>query len=215
MITKIRPAQSVAPSETVKPKTLNREAWLTAAAHEITPLIQEVTGLMEPSFRVSVGFPSKRGLARTRRVIGECHHHTMSQDGVREMFIHPQLAEWQVVGGTLAHELVHAFGFAGHRKDFANVAYAIGLKGKPTATVPGDKFLHFFDPIQQKLGPYPHAALAVRPTGGGSPTNTYMRKRTCEGCGYLVRTTDKWLSIAEPTCPDPNCEQYGEVMEGR
>ena len=39
--------------------------------------------------------------------------------------------------------------------------------------------------------------------------------RLCVNCagGYNIRVTQRWLTIAIPACPNPQCEEQGEPME--
>jgi hypothetical protein len=65
------------------------------------------------------------------------------------------------VASILAHGLVHAaVGVEqGHGPAFGKVARAIGLDGKLTATVPGERFVAAVAPILAEVGPVPHAPL--------------------------------------------------------
>jgi hypothetical protein len=64
------------------------------------------------------------------------------------------------VAAIVAHELVHAaVGVEqGHGPAFGKVARAIGLEGKLTATVPGERFVASVELILAEVGPFPHAA---------------------------------------------------------
>jgi hypothetical protein len=41
---------------------------------------------------------------------------------------------------------------------------------------------------------------------------TYLLGMVCT-CGYLVRVTQKWLDVAAPTCPNPDCPSMGKPMQ--
>lgn len=189
-------------------KFATREEWLVACAQAVRPLFDEQGAADYPRFRVSCGFP-KGG----RRAIGQAWTPSASGDETAELFISPEL-ETLVEAGTpgvvdvLIHELIHAVvgNEAGHKGPFAKLAKAIGLEGKMTATYPGqelaDKLLHLIAP----LGPYPHAQLTklnvIKQT-------TRMLKVTCPSCGFICRTTQKWLDeVGVPTCA------CGTEMEG-
>jgi hypothetical protein len=177
-----------------------REAWLQDLASRIRPWYEEV-GLDVPPVRISVGFTSKG--ARSKR-IGECWHPEASDDGVPQVFIHPGYNDPEAVGPIVVHELIHAALGPGkkHGPEFRRPAVALGLEGRMTATVPGPALLERPRPVIDDLGPYPHGAL--RP-GGESSTgpkqSTRMLKATCPDCGYLVRTSAKWLDLGAPICP--------------
>lgn len=191
-----------------------REEWLVAATSLLSARIQAHGATLPESLRVSCGFPSKGGLASRKRVIGECWHPASSGDGSTEVFVSPTLGEADRVLGTLAHELVHAaLGTgAGHGPKFRALAVAIGLTGKMTATVAGPEFLRWTEVAVETLGDYPHATLQ-----GGIPSDspkkqgTRMVKCECPECGYIVRTTQKWLDVATPGCP--SCEVEMKVEE--
>jgi len=103
---------------------------------------------------------------------------------------------------------------------------ALGMKRPFTSSVPGDEFKALAAPIIAELGPIPHGRLhfrggVIRGAGGveadagavdGSeePESTGPKKQTtrlvkceCETCGYVARTTRKWLDEkGAPHCPD-------------
>lgn len=181
---------------------VNREHWLNEAAEEIKPIIEEVTGIQMPPFRISCGWPSKGGLSVKRRTIGQCWDGYVSKSGHAELFISPVIGDELEVAGTIAHELIHAnIGTKhGHRAPFVRVMRAIGLTGKPTATVPGQQFKEFADPILKKLGPYPHAQLVPNPNI--KVQSTRLLKVVCPKSGYVIRVTRKWLdTTGAPLCP--------------
>lgn len=183
------------------PVPRNREAWLGELAYSLEGLVQGVTGKAMPKYRISVGFPSRGAMSQKKRVIGQCWDGLVSASGHSELFISPLLENPMTVAGTVIHEMIHAnvgCNF-GHGKEFSQVAKAVGLDGKPTATVPGEQFIKIADPILNKLGPYPHTALVVNPNR--TVQKTLMHKVRCEKCGYTLRATDKWLKIAPPICP--------------
>lgn len=179
-----------------------REAWLQALATEIRPWYEEV-GVTVPAVRIGVGFTSKG--ARSPR-IGECWTPSASADQIPAIFIHPSLHEPVAgVAATLVHELLHAALPPGskHGPAFKRPALALGLAGKMTATHAGPDLVARLTPVVEDLGPYPHAALTP---GGISSTGpkqtTRMKKVECSACGYVARTTQKWLDeIGAPICP--------------
>jgi hypothetical protein len=202
----------------------NRETWLNDVAQKMSPMFAKLDAALPDRIRISIGFTStgKRG-----KRIGECWDNRCSEDGYFEIFIVPNLAEAPdamplQVAAILAHELTHAaVGIpAGHGKDFRRVAKGIGLAGKMTATVPGPEFEAAIKPILKAAGPLPHGRLN---TGGlkdeeGKPETTGPKKQTkrhikckCSRCGYVARTSRKWLDkVGAPHCP-----QHGimEVIE--
>jgi hypothetical protein len=189
-----------------------REEWLHAFTDAARPMFKELGYELPKTLRLSVGFTSKG--ARSKR-IGECWSNESSEDGVCEIFITPLLGDAARIADILTHELIHAtVGVAaGHKKPFVDCMKAVGLAGKPTATVAGDGWWKWAQPILDDLGDLPHAKLA-QPGGGASKQTTRMLKCECGSCGFTFRTTAKWLEAADGMvrCPDPFCE--GDVGIG-
>lgn len=188
-----------------------REAWLQALTEAMRPRFAELELPLPDKLRVSVGWPTKKALAGNggSRTIGQCFHPTCSKDATTELFISPVLEDAMRVADVLAHELAHAAvgTEARHGPVFARAAKALGLEGKPTATVAGEDFLRWAKPLVEKLGAYPHASLDV--TKGATKQSTRMLKCTCSECGYTARTTRKWLE----TTGAPLCPCNGDPME--
>jgi hypothetical protein len=187
-----------------------REAWLESVAGLLLPTF----GLKAyPKFRVSCGFPST---GRKGKRIGECWASSASADAHHELFIHPGYSDPVEVAAILAHEIGHVIAGveAKHGPVFKQVIKPLGLEGRACATVPGAGFKTLIAPILKKVGAYPHGTLA---TGGistkGPKQSTRMIKVHCEGCGYILRTTQTWLLQGVPVCPNENCDNHGSTME--
>jgi len=141
-----------------------REAWLQAAASFLFDHIVE-HGYPRVEVRVSCGWPVRGGIARRRTVIGQCFPPSACKDGKQQIFVSPLLSESIDVLGTLLHELLHAsFGCQhGHKKPFSQAARKVGLAGPPTATTVGDGLRPLLVSYIERVGPYPHAAITVKP----------------------------------------------------
>lgn len=179
-----------------------REAYLTDAVVEIAALFANI-GEALPAVRVSVGFAGGRGKKNT--VIGQCWKASAAADGVAQVFVSPVLDDAVQVLAVLVHELVHAVDDcqSGHKGRFAQMAKALGLEGKMTATTAGAALTASLEAIVANLGTYPHAALTPGADGveGPKTQTTRMLKVECRECGYTARTTAKWLeSIGAPLC---------------
>lgn len=177
-------------------KLVTREQWLNQAVIEMRYLFDEAGAPPYPKLRVSCGWPrSKRGHA-----IGEAWPSSLSSDSVVEIFISPE-ADYSIrVLDILMHELVHAC--VGnehmHRGPFATLARKLGLEGKLTATYAGEALTEKLEWILTKLGRYPHSMLSQK-KHYKQPTR--MLKVSCGDCGFICRTTQKWLdSVGAPTC---------------
>ena len=189
----------------------NREAWLGAAVEILRPTMAKIGEL--PKLRVACGFPSPGGLARRRRTVGQCWSPKFSADGTVEIFVSPTLADGLEVLDTLIHELLHAVVGTehGHKGPFKRAMRRVGLVGRPTATRLGDELPTLIrGRILPDLGSYPHASLT--PILAEKIQSSRGIKAMCEGCGYTVRLTRKWIAIGPPLCPDPNCFCRGEPL---
>lgn len=178
---------------------MNREEYLTQAMNLMAPLLEEhmpgCTDAIE-NWRVTCGFPGG-GSARTR--IGECWDAGASEGGTTEMFISPKLATQEDVDHVLLHEMIHAAvgNKHGHRGPFRTLAVAVGLEGKMTATTCGEALRERLNDILAPLGDYPHSTLNM---AGRKKQTTRMVKLECKGCGYILRTSRKWIEVGIPTC---------------
>lgn len=180
---------------------MNREAWLHAFAEAARPQFEAAGHPLPAEVRCSVGFP---GAGKRSKVIGECWYNESSADGHAEIFIRPSLqSDSSRVADILTHELAHAAlgsGF-GHGKEFKALATALGLKGKMTATVAGEGWHAWADPILEKLGPLPGASLGSDTlVGGKKKQTTRMLKLTCDHCGWTCRTSAKHV-LEVMACP--------------
>lgn len=138
-----------------------RESWLRAACEALEPTLKSA-GVGLADVRVSCGWPARGALSRVKRVIGECWHWSGTKDGQSHVFVSPVLDDPVETIGSLLHELIHAAlpSKVKHGRQFARVALACGLEGKPTATVVGQGLrdrLHA--EVLPNLGLYPHRAL--------------------------------------------------------
>lgn len=187
-----------------------REEWLNACAHQLSVRFHEVfqkhfgdDGIEHlDNVKVSTGFPSRGGLGN---VIGQCWKSKASEDEVtHHIFINPRLTDITVVIATLAHEMVHAAddGEHKHRGPFVKAVREMGLEGKPTATVAGATFAELAEHIHIEIGPYPHVGLT--PLATEKKQGTRMLKLEAPCCGYVARTTKKWIEVGLPSCPCGN-----------
>lgn len=180
-----------------------REEWLVEGVAELAPLFEQI-GETIPDVKVSVGWPG--GSGRKNSVIGQAWSKAASADGVAQVFVSPVLDDSVRVLDVLTHEIVHVIdeNASGHKGNFARIAKAVGLEGKMTATVAGEGLKDALTVIADRLGAYPHAALAAsQGADGPKKQGTRMLKVECaEGSGYVVRMTRKWIDeVGTPSCP--------------
>lgn len=183
--------------------SMERQEWIEKALVQLRQHFKNYGYTVPDNIRVTIGFP-KGG--RTR--IGECHYTENSVDKHFEIFISPELGKGtkfleQPVIEVMAHEICHTIaGFkAGHKKPFKVIATAIGLEGKMTSTRPGPMMKSFITGFEAANGPYPAGALTRSML---KKKSTYLIKCECPDCGYVVRTTAKWLELGDPICPVDN-----------
>ncbi|HEV2651699.1 MAG TPA: transcription elongation protein SprT [Rhizomicrobium sp.] len=186
-----------------KPKYPNREAWLSYVTERLAPMFVDAGAQLPPKIRIAIGFPSA---GRKGKVVGECWDGAASDDGAFEILIRPNQAEPVEVVDTLVHELIHAAAGIeeGHKGEFKRVARVLGMSGKLTSCGMGDALRDRVLPILRDAGPFPHAklnegGLTTRPT----KQTARMVKCWCEECGYVVRSTRKWIiEKGAPSCPE-------------
>jgi hypothetical protein len=191
-----------------------REEWLGKLTRNVELHVFRPAGYDVPDVHIACGWPSTRGLSAKRRRIGECWSRKCSEDGVHQIFISPYISDTPEVAATVVHELGHAAvgSEAKHGALFRAMMKAVGLEGKPTSTHAGDELTVQLVAITDKLGPYPHAALKASEVDK-KKQSTRLIKAECPGCGYVIRTTRKWIDEAGlPTCP---CgEEFVEEEKG-
>lgn len=176
------------------------------------PWFESLGSPLPDRIRVSCGFTS-----RPRRALGQCWADWVSRDNSWEIFIAPLLDSPVEVLAVLVHELVHAaVGIAaGHRGPFKHLALALGLVGPMRSTTAGPELTERLNALSSLLGPYPHAELNPFARGPKSPagtppqpstgprpeTGSRLKRISCPRCGYVVRTSRKWIAVGLPTCP--------------
>ncbi len=184
---------------------MTREEWLNQALLELQAHVFVASGVAwreDVKIRVSCGWPSSKALSLKHRTIGTCHTREQSKDKVNEIFVSPYVDESLEVLATEAHEIIHALDNckSHHKGFFLTTMKQIGLEGKPTATHAGTELITRLNGIIEKIGTYPHATLD--PAIKDKKQSTRLVKAECPECGYVIRTTRKWIDEAGlPTCP--------------
>jgi hypothetical protein len=173
-----------------------REEWLVALVESLRPMFQEA-GYEIPAVRISCSWPS----ASIRKRLGECWHSKAAKDGSRHVFITPRIEEPLAVADVVIHELLHAAlpDGTGHRGPFRQGMKKLGLGGKPTSTNMGAELTARVNVLLESLGEYPHSALRLKDMVT-KKQGTRMLKLECPGCGYVIRTTAKWIETGVPVC---------------
>lgn len=181
------------------------ETWLNRFKDAAGPAFANAGYPLPPNLRVRIGLPST---GYRSNVIGECFGPAASTDGHYEIYISPKVAEGDArIADILTHELCHAAcGLEeGHGKTFGQLARAMGLEGKLTATVAGSDWFAWAAPILEALGPMDFAALSadLRPR---KKKQTFLLKVECPDCGWLARVTKSHIEPHDYlNCPVPDC----------
>jgi len=176
---------------------MNREEWLNSATKELRQWVLRTKNGEPFEFPyVSIGFPKtvkKKGNAAN--AIGQCWDKNASEEKKRaHIFISPVLSSAHDVLSTLLHELIHASvgTKCGHRGAFRKVALELGFVAPMTSTPCGDSLREQLNLQVQWLGEYPHSALKLPKRGS---VGSRMIKMHCGDCGYIARTSKKWLDL--------------------
>jgi hypothetical protein len=175
-----------------------RQHWLETALAALRGHFAKAGHAIPANTRVSIGW----GYGRAEKILGQCWASAASSDKHHEIFISPMSKDSAVILGALAHELVHAVdnNKHGHKGPFKQIALAIGLEGKATTMVTGQGIAAFAAAFIKKHGAYPAGSLS-KARGPAKKQGTRLIKCECGECGYVVRTTAKWLEEAgAPYC---------------
>lgn len=199
----------------MKPAIGAREQWLTNGAEKLAPRLNAAGFPMPANARYTCGFPSRGGLGKKKRTIGQCWDSTCSADKTFEILISPTQSDPVQVLAILLHEMIHAaVGLQeGHKGNFRKVAKATGLEGKMTATVPGAALIVDLKEIAASLGAYPHATLDGRMHSGPAKQSTRLIKCQCPSCDFTIRTTRTWIDeVGLPTCACGAGSTFQEIV---
>jgi hypothetical protein len=187
-----------------------REAWLMTAIAHMRPMFDEIDIELPEAVRVSTGW-TKRARAGA---VGWTWISGAAEDKVNNVFISPEIADSATVLRILLHELIHVADDCehGHTGAFKTMWAKLGFTGKATECTAGQELQDTLEALVCIMGDYPHAKMMVGDAGGKGTMpkkqSTRMIKLHAPGCcGYVVRTTQKWIDAGMPTCP------HGEQME--
>lgn len=186
-----------------------REEWLQAAADALRQPFAERADLTVPPVRIGVGWPS--GGMRTRTG-GQTWARAASVDGVNEITVRVDVHDAVEVLAILGHELIHAAldCKGGHGKTFQRAFTRMGYVGSPKTHETGEQLRSEYAVLARALGDYPSAdGLAI--AAQKKKQTTRMIKCECPVCGFIFRTTAKWVEGRTLICPDEACQSAVEI----
>jgi len=171
-----------------------REAWLQSAVAEVRDLFAASGSPLPAKIRVACGFPPSYN--RTKAV-SQCWLDTASADKTVEICVAPTLAQPVDVLAALLRALCRAVpgGYSGKSASYqaALSACALDKKGRMP------QFNKEWGEMLASLGAYPHAELVVPQS---ATQGTRQIKLICPTCGYILRTSAKWIATGLPQCHD-------------
>ena len=191
---------------------ITREEWLVSGVELLQDRVFKQAALEIPKdVKVACGFPSSNAKAGKNQSIGVCHPRSHSEDKVNEIFINPCESDSLRVLDVLAHELIHAIDDCknGHKKPFKDMAVAIGLTGKMTATVASPELEEILQKMVVEIGKYPHAKID---TSQKKKQTTRQKKVECSSCEGIFYTSRKHLQALSDYSPCPFCSEEGSLV---
>ena len=191
---------------------ITREEWLVYGVELLQDRVFKQADLEIPKdVKVACGFPSSNAKAGKNQAIGVCHPRSHSEDKVNEIFINPCESDSLRVLDVLAHELIHAIDDCknGHKKPFKDMAVAIGLTGKMTATVASPELEEILQKMVVEIGKYPHAKID---TSQKKKQTTRQKKVECSSREGIFYTSRKHLQALSDYSPCPFCSEEGSLV---
>lgn len=173
-----------------------REEWLTAALQ----IIRTQTPGIANRIRVACGFPST---FRRSGTLAESWPSEASGDATHEILISPTVALPVEVFPLLLAQALHSLPGAMSRDSatWRSACLDAGLVPDESFKTlsAGEGLWEVYGSKVEALGPYPHAEISA---GTKKTQATRMIKLECPTCGYIVRTTQKWIGTGLPRCHD-------------
>ena len=148
----------------------------------------------------------------SKKAIGRTYSPVLSSISAVEITIEPTQDTTVDVAGTLAHELLHAAGIRGHRRDFGKAGQQLGMVGKPRYMGFGSGLPPWALDIVADLGEYPEGRLIHPPKE--QKQGTRMLKIECHVCGMIWRASRSAIEGKAIACPDSACSASLEVSAG-
>jgi hypothetical protein len=177
-----------------------RENWLRDAVKKFRTLIEEVSGIVVPDVRVSMGYG---GIRYERDVAAVCYRRDADEFGLNQIFISPAHGNAVKVLESLLHELIHAAldNEDGHKGRFAEYAVRLGFDGPFTVTPASPGLKDELELLAIELGAFPHGKLTARQPAPVPGTVTVGGGNTITSSGGSDR--NRWISFYCDTHASP------------
>ncbi len=136
-----------------------REGWLQAAMDLLRAHMQQCGVPTACNCRVSCGFPLRLPGLAAEYIRGQYFPPDLTMDKRPQIFISPLVDDSIEVESILLHEMIHAAGKSGHRAEFSQAAYRVGLRKPWVSTQTSVALRQVLERNIEALGPYPHSAI--------------------------------------------------------
>lgn len=195
-----------------KQRFATREDWLQAATVYLTKFFAKRAVDIPQNVRLSCGFP--HGSRGNGSIKAQTWPASASKDKTIEVFISPAIDDPSTVMDYLLPELVHAAIGPEHKHndDYKKACERLGLTGTAREPVLNDGTALHAETMRviEKCGIYPHAKIDWNTRKRQS---TRLIKASCPECGYITRTTRKWIEKAQPICPSCTTTRKKQMMD--
>lgn len=187
---------------------MTREEYLNQIIKAARPMFRLNGKTLPRKIRAAVSLPQGRSKA-----IGLCWSSQNAEDGAREIWVSATIDDPMRVADVMVHELCHAALPDGtkHGPEFVALARAMQLEGKPTSTHGGFEFQKTWKPILRGIGKYPGRKFTA--SEAAPKQSTRLIKAECDDCGFVFRTTRKWVEgLGEAmNCFDRGCSGHMDI----
>lgn len=202
-----------------------REEWLGKAVDLLRPYFTERGYTIPELVKVSCGF----GPYAPRKTEGTCFKAANCVDGVKQIYISPELSDSYKVLDVLTHELIHASLEDGddHKKPFKQACKKLGLEGPAKQAYAGEDLKKHLESFlfenhsiaallveDAYLPKYPHAKVVFKHEDE-KPQTSRMHKLVCPAnddheIDIIVRASKKVTALGIPSC---FCSKPFEIAE--
>ena len=118
------------------------------------------------------------------------------------------------IADILLHEMIHTcFPFDGHKNGFRDLAHAVGLDGRMTATIASPALTERIEnEVVKVLGRYPHEGVQLIPRGKRGKGSRLI-KCECGECGAIIRMSRKTIDMCYEMLNYVSCVACEAPME--